>query len=302
MSVSLYVRMSLLFFVLTGMLMLLGYAVGLYFGNPLSFMLLGLVIAAVVNFVTYFWSDTIVIKMARARIIQESENPILYGTVRKVSQEAGIPMPRVGIVNQAQPNAFATGRGPKKSVVVATSGILNTLTPNELEAVISHEIGHVVHRDILISSVAATIAGVVSYLGNIALWSMWGGGGRGGRQGNGGVLTLVLASILVPLGATFVRLGISRSFEMNADEYGARLTRNPGALITALDKISVRANTRRTAGSPGQSSTSASTASLWIVNPFQGHSLVELFSTHPSTKKRVKRLREIADEIGVYVP
>src|SRR6266704_3758291 len=208
MSVSLHVRMSLLFFVLTGLLMLLGYTVGLYFGNPLSFMLLGLVIAAVVNFASYFWSDTIVIKMARARIIQESENPILYGTVRKVSQEAGIPMPRVGIVNQAQPNAFATGRGPKKSVVVATSGILNTLTPNELEAVISHEIGHVVHRDILISSVAATIAGVVSYIGTLALWSTMGSGGQRGRS-NGGALTLLAAAILVPMGATYVRPGLS---------------------------------------------------------------------------------------------
>ncbi len=303
MSTSPYVRIATLFFVLTGLLMLLGYAVGLYFGDPLGFMLIGLIIAALVNFATYFWSDKIVVKMARARIIQEGENPTLFGIVRKVSQQAGIPMPKVGIVNQVQPNAFATGRGPKNAVVVATSGILNALTPNELEAVIGHEIGHVVHRDILISSVAATIAGVVSYFGNIALWSMWGSGGRSGRQGNGGLVTLLLASILVPLGATFVRLGISRSFEFNADEYGAKLTRKPGALITALDKISARVNTQRTTGAgPGQSSTSASTASLWIVNPFRGHSLVELFSTHPSTPKRIKRLRQIAEEIGVYVP
>ncbi len=302
MSASVYVRITLLFFVLTGLLMILGYAVGLYFGDPITFMLGGLIIAALINFATYFWSDKIVVKMTRARIIQEADNPTLFGIVRKVSQEAGIPMPKVGIVNEPRPNAFATGRGPRNSVVVATSGILNTLTPNELEAVIGHEIGHVVHRDILISSVAATIAGVVSFLGNIALWSMWGGAGRGGRQSNGGFVTLILASVLVPLGATFVRLGISRSFELNADEYGARLTRNPGALITALDKISVRANAPSMRGRTGQSSTSASTASLWIVNPFQGHSLVELFSTHPSTAKRVKRLRQIADEIGVYVP
>jgi heat shock protein HtpX len=300
MSVSLYLRMTMLFFVLTGLLMVLGYVVGWYFGDPLTFMLIGLVIAAVVNFASYFFSDTVVIKMARARIIQESENPTLFGIVRKVSQEAGIPMPKVGIVDRPQPNAFATGRGPHKAVVVATSGILNTLTPNELEAVIGHEIGHVVHRDILISSVAATIAGVVSYLGNIALWSMWGTGARG-RQGNGGIVTLLMASILVPLGATFVRLGISRSFELNADEYGARLTRNPGALITALDKISTRAKTQNIGRNRGQS-TSASTASMWIINPFQGHSLVELFSTHPSTQKRISRLRRIAEEMGVYVP
>src|SRR5713101_2932646 len=200
MSASVYVRITLLFFVLTGLLMILGYAVGLYFGDPITFMLGGLIIAALINFATYFWSDKIVVKMTRARIIQEADNPTLFGIVRKVSQEAGIPMPKVGIVNEPRPNAFATGRGPRNSVVVATSGILNTLTPNELEAVIGHEIGHVVHRDILISSVAATIAGVVAFLGNMALWSMW-GGGRGGRQNNGGFVTLILASILVPLGA-----------------------------------------------------------------------------------------------------
>ncbi len=302
MSVSIYVRIATLFFVLTGLLMVLGYAVGLYFGNPLGFMFVGLIIAALVNFASYFWSDKIVVKMARARMIQEGESPTLFGIVRKVSQEAGIPMPKVGIVDQVQPNAFATGRGPKKAVVVATSGILSTLTPDELEAVIGHEVGHVVHRDILISSIAATIAGLVSYLGNIALWSMWGSGGRGGRQNNGSVVALVLASILVPLGATFVRLGISRSFEYNADDYGARLTRKPGALITALDKISLKANAHTIGRSTGQSPTSTSTASLWIVNPFRGQSLVELFSTHPSTSKRTKRLKQVAEEIGIYVP
>src|SRR6267143_2128954 len=178
-------------------------------------MLLGLVFAAVLNFATYFWSDKIVVKMARAHVIQEDENPTLFNIVRKVSQEAGIPMP----------NAFATGRGPHKAVVVATSGILNTLTPTELEAVIGHEIGHVVHRDVLISSVAATIAGVISYIGNIALWSMlYGGLGGGGNNRQGGnPILLVLAVILVPLGATFVQLGISRGLEYSADEYGAKL-------------------------------------------------------------------------------
>lgn len=301
MSVTVYARIGMLFFVLTGLLMLLGYAVGLYFGDPLSFMLIGLVLAALINFATYFWSDKIVVKMARARIIQEGDNPALFGIVRKVSQDAGMPMPKVGIVQQSQPNAFATGRGPHKAVVVATSGILNTLTPNELEAVIGHEIGHVVHRDILISSVAATIAGVVSYVGQIALFSlMYGGSSRGGRGGNANLVPLLMAAIFVPLGATFVRLGISRSFEYNADEYGAKLTRKPGALISALEKIS---SSRSTRGAPqNQAPTSASTSSLWIVNPFSGHSLVELFSTHPSIPNRVKRLRHIAEEIGIYIP
>jgi len=311
MSLTLYARIAMLFFVLTGLLMLIGFAIGLYFGDPLGFMLIGLIFAAGINFVTYFWSDKIVVKMARAKIIQESDNPRLFGIVRKVAQEAGIPMPKVGIVAQSAPNAFATGRGPKNAVVVATGGILAALTPDELEAVIGHEIGHVVHRDILISAVAATIAGVVSYIGQMALFSMmFGGSGQGGRNNGGSALTLLMAAIFVPLGATFVRLGISRSFEYNADEYGARLTHKPGALISALEKISTQSKSRRGVfgrrgmGGMGQtqsqSPTSASTSSLWIVNPFSGHSLVELFSTHPSTPNRVKRLQHIAEEMGIY--
>ncbi len=294
--------MAMLFFVLTGLLMLIGYAVGLYFGDPLTFTLIGLVMAGVLNFVSYYFSDTIVVKMSRAKIIQESDNPTLYGTVARVAQMSSIPMPRVGIVDSPQPNAFATGRGPQKAVVVATSSILQTLNPSELEAVIGHEIGHVVHRDVLISSVAATIAGVISYIGTMAMWSMMLGGGAGGQRGrnNNSVLFLVVAAILVPLGATFIQLGISRSNEYNADEYGAKLTQNPAGLASALQKISAKAKTqpmRNPAKSP-----SPSTASLWIVNPFSGHSLVELFSTHPSLQNRVNRLRRIGQEIGTYVP
>ena len=301
MSLSVYARIATLFFVLTGLLMLLGYAVGLVFGDPLGFTLVGLVFAALINFATYFWSDKIVVKMARAKIIEESDNPRLFSIVSKVAQEAGIPMPKVGIVPQGPPNAFATGRGPNKAVVVVTGGILASLTPDELEAVIGHEVGHVVHRDILISSVAATIAGVVSYLGQIALFSMMFGGSGQGRSSNGNVVALLMAAILVPLGATFVRLGISRSFEYNADEYGAKLTRKPGALISALTKISSQTRSSRFSRGPSGPSTSASTASLWIINPFSGHSLVELFSTHPSTPNRVKRLQHIAEEMGMYV-
>src|ERR1700737_343795 len=292
-----YARITVLFFVLTGLLMLIGYAIGSYFGSPLTFMLFGLVLAGVVNFVSYYWSDSIVIRMSRARIIQESDNPTLYAIVEKVSREAQIPMPRVGIVDSPQPNAFATGRGPNKAVVVATSNILQTLTRSELEAVISHEIGHVVHRDVLTSSVAATIAGVISYIGNIALYSvMFGGLGNGNNRQGGNPLLLVLAAVLVPLGATFVQLGISRSVEYDADEYGAKLTQNPGALVSALEKISAKAQTRSMSAAGGQASGGApspATASLWIVNPFRGSSLVELFSTHPSLQHRIARLRKI---------
>ncbi len=292
--------MTALFFVLTGMLMLVGYAVGLYFGDPLAFMLIGLVLAGGINFASYFWSDKIVVKLSRAKLIQESDNPVLFAVVRKIANEAQIPMPKVGIVNSPQPNAFATGRGPGKAVVVATSSILTTLTQPELEAVIGHEIGHVVHRDVLTSSVAATIAGVISYVGNIALWSMM-FGGYGGNRNGANPLVLIAAIVLVPLGATFVQLGISRSVEYNADEYGAKLTRNPGALASALVKISSMTKLKQNPRG-GLNTTSPSTASLWIVNPFRGSSLVELFSTHPSIPHRVERLRKIGEEIGVYVP
>jgi heat shock protein HtpX len=294
--------MAALFFVLTGLLMLIGYAIGLYFGDPLAFMLLGLVLAGVVNFVSYYWSDTVVVKMSRAKIIQQSDNPTLFAVVESVAQKAQIQMPRVGIVKSAQPNAFATGRGPSRAVVVATSSILQTLTTAELEAVIGHEIGHVVHRDVLTSSVAATIAGVISYIGNIALFSMMFGGGGNNRQG-GNALMLVMAIVLVPLGATFVQLGISRGLEYNADEYGAKLTQNPGALASALQKISAKVQTRGISAGRHDSSGSPSpaTASLWIVNPFKGSSMLELFSTHPSMQHRVERLRKIGQQMGVYV-
>ncbi len=301
MPASIYVKMTLLFAVLTSLLMAIGYVVGLYFGDPLTFMLLGLGLAAVFNFVSYYYSDSIVIKMSRAKIINENENPTLFRVVRNVAQKANIPMPRVGVVDSPQPNAFATGRGPNKAVVCATSSILQTLTPEELEAVISHEIGHVVHRDVLMSSVAATMAGAISYIGNLAMFSIWFGGGNSrNRNGSSSVLLLV-AAILIPIGASFVQLGISRGDEYTADEYGARLTRNPGGLISALTKISNKVQTKsftRTNSSPP----SPATGSLWIVNPFRGGAMVELFSTHPSLQHRVERLRKVGREMNLYVP
>jgi len=300
MTASMYAKMTLLFFVLTGLLMVLGYVVGWYFfGDPVTFVGLALVLAAVINFVSYYYSDSIVMRMSRAKIIQESDNPALFRAVRNVVQKANIPMPKVGIVDSPQPNAFATGRGPNKAVVCATSSILQTLTPAELEAVIGHEIGHVVHRDVLMSSVAATLAGAISYIGQMAMFSIWFGGGN--RNRNSGSPLILLAVILVPLGATFVRLGISRNDEYDADEYGAKLTRNPGGLVSALEKISSKAQTRPVATNPANAPSPA-TAPLWIVNPFRGSSLVEMFSTHPSLDRRVERLRKIGREINVYVP
>jgi heat shock protein HtpX len=302
MAASIYAKIAVLFFVLTALLMAIGYVVGLYFfGDPISFMLLALGLAAVLNFVSYYFSDSMVMRMSRAKVIQEGDNPTLFRIVRDVAQKAGIPMPKVGIVESPQPNAFATGRGPNKAVVCATSSILQTLTPDELEAVIGHEIGHVVHRDVLMSSIAATIAGAISYIGTMAMWSMWLGGGSSRNRNSGSPILMLAAIILVPLGASFVQLGISRSDEYNADEYGAKLTRNPAGLISALQKISSRVQTRQIATNRSKAPSPA-TASLWIVNPFKGSSLMEMFSTHPSMPHRIERLRKIAQEMNLYVP
>jgi heat shock protein HtpX len=299
MSGSMYAKITALFFVLTALLMVIGYVVGyFFFDDPILFVGLALVLAAVLNFVSYYYSDSIVLRMSKAKIIQEGDDPALFRVVRSVAQKANIPMPRVGIVDSPQPNAFATGRGPNKAVVCATSSILQTLTPDELEAVIGHEIGHVVHRDVLMSSIAATMAGAISYIGQIALFStMFGGGGR--RNNNSGIL--LLAVILVPIGATFVQLGISRDDEYNADEYGAKLTRNPAGLASALQKISAKAQVKPIAKSQAQSPSPA-TSALWIVNPFRGSALMEMFSTHPSMAHRIERLRKIGREMNVYVP
>lgn len=300
MASSVYVKMTMLFFVLTGLLLVIGYIVGWYFfGDPIPIMGLCLVLAAAFNFISYYYSDSLVLRMSKAKLIQESDNPSLFRVVRGVAQKANIPMPRVGIVNSPQPNAFATGRGPNKAVVCATSSILQVLTPSELEAVIGHEIGHVVHRDVLVSSVAATMAGAISYIGNIALFSMWFGGGR--NRNSGSVIPLLAAAVLVPLGATFVQLGIGRNDEYNADEYGARLTKNPAGLITALQKISTRVSINKGRGNRS-GAPSPATSSLWIVNPFKGSSMMELFSTHPSLPHRIERLKKVAREINVYIP
>jgi len=301
MAGSIYLKITMLFGLLTAMLLIVGYLVGWYFFNdPIPILGLALVLAACLNFFSYYYSDSLVLRMSKAKLIQEGDNPTLFKVVRNVAQKANIPMPKVGIVDSPQPNAFATGRGPNRAVVCATSSILQTLTPDELEAVIGHEIGHVVHRDVLISSVAATMAGAISYIGTIAMYSMWFGGGNRNRSGNSSIAVLI-AIILVPLGASFVQLGISRNDEYSADEYGARLTRNPGGLITALEKIQSKVQTRPIATNQSKAP-SPSTASLWIVNPFRGNSLMEMFSTHPSMAHRVERLRKLGREMNLYVP
>lgn len=299
-------RTLMMFTALTVLLMVLGFVIGLATGlDPITLMFLGLVLAAIMNFASYLWSDKFVLWSTHTKLINESDNPQLYSVVKRVAEKANIPMPRVGIVESNQPNAFATGRGPSKAIVVATTGILRVLTPSELEAVIGHEISHVTHRDVLVASVAATVAGTISFLGQMILWnSMFGGFGGNRRSsnnqnGNGGAfIIMIIAAILIPIAAMLVQLGISRSRESEADASGARLTEKPQELINALRKISNRANASQwnQANAP-----SPATSALWIVNPLKGSSWTEIFSTHPSLDKRIAKISKVAQDMGIFV-
>jgi heat shock protein HtpX len=294
-------RTVLLFTALTLLLMLIGSVVGyVFFGDPITFTLLGLILAGVINFVSYEWSDRFVLWSTHTKLIEERDNPQLYRIVRNVALKANIPMPRVGIVQSAQPNAFATGKGPNKAIVVATTAILQMLTPGELEAVIGHEISHVTHRDVLVASIAATIAGAISFIGQIVIFNSFFGGIYGGNNRNqqNNYILVLLAAILIPIAAMLVQLGISRGRESSADEAGARLTGKPQELVNALRKISSTASSRqwRRNNAP-----SPATASLWIVNPLKGSSWTELFSTHPSLQKRIARIQKVGLEMGIIV-
>ncbi len=282
-------RLALMMTILTGILVLLGYAIGLLFGSPELITLGALIFAAIFNMVSFLYSDRIVLRMTRAKIVSETDQPVLHRIVSSLSAAAGMPKPKVAIISTAVPNAFATGRGPERSVVAVTTGLMNTLNENELEAVLSHEISHVKHRDVLVASVAATIAGAISYLALMGRFSVF-FGGYDSRNRNAGVLALVL-SLLAPLAALLIQTAISRGREYEADKAGAQLSRKPLSLASALEKIERSAKGTNLKINP-------STSPLWIVNPFRGEALMELFSTHPSTWKRIERLNAMAISIG----
>jgi heat shock protein HtpX len=247
-----------------------------------------LAIAAVMNLGAYFFSDKMVLRMSGAREVAPAEAPELHAMVEELAARAGIPKPRVCIMDQEQPNAFATGRNPKHGVVAVTTGIMHMLEPRELRAVLAHEIGHIAHRDILISSIAAVLATAISYLGQSFLFSgMFGGGHRDENEGGSGIAGLFLL-LLAPLAATLVQLGISRSREFLADQGGAELSGEPEMLARALHKLDQYAHAI-------PADVAAGTASLYIVNPLTGGQRVaRLFSTHPSTEERVERLMALA--------
>lgn len=263
-------------FLLTAMTLLL-MAIGRGFGGE-NGMLLALGVAAVTNFVAYFYSDKIALATYRAKPATREDLPRVYGVVERLTQKIGIPMPKIYVISTDSPNAFATGRNPSHASVAVTQGILNLLSDEELEGVLAHELGHVNNRDILISSIAATLAGAVTFMSRFGFFF---GGDREDRQGGGmgGLLMLILA----PFAAMLIQLAVSRSREYQADETGAHFTGNPYALASALSKLDAYSKRVPMLGTP-------STAHLFIVQPFLGMNFGSLFSTHPPIAKRIERL------------
>jgi len=247
-----------------------------------------LIIALGMNFFAYFFSHKIVLSMYRAKEITEAEAPELYSIIRRLTQKAGLPMPKVYIIDSDQPNAFATGRSPKHGVVAVTTGIMRILSMEELSGVIGHELAHIKHRDILISTIAATFAGAISYLAQMAQWALIFGGGRhDDDEGGGHPIVALLMMIIAPLVAMIIQLAISRSREYAADEEGASIAGNPLYLANALKKLHYASQAIPMNANPG-------TAHLFIVNPLSGKSLMKLFSTHPPIEERVARLEAMA--------
>lgn len=267
---------------LTVLFVLIGGMVGGEQGMVVAFLFAGLM-----NFTSYWWSDRIVLWMYGAQEVTESEAPEFHALVRRLAQRAGLPMPRVYIIPTETPNAFATGRNPDHAAVAATEGILRILTPDELEGVIGHELGHVRNRDILISTVAATMAGAIMMLARMAQWAAIFGGGRRSEDDEGGaagIVGMVLLAIVAPLAAVLIQMAISRAREYQADATGAQISRKPWALAEALEKLERAATAFPMDANPA-------TAHLFIVNPLRGMSLLNLFSTHPPIEERVARLR-----------
>ncbi len=247
------------------------------------------ILACAMNLFSYWFSDKMVLAMYGAKQVPETDDTVLVRTVRRLAHKANIPMPKVYIIDSPVPNAFATGRSPQHAAVAATSGILDMLDEHELEGVLGHELSHVLHRDILISTVAATFAGAIMMLRQLAWWGTMFGGMRRDRNERGGGLELLVVMIVAPLAATLIQLAISRSREYDADKSGAILTGDPLSLASALEKISVgNANARVPL------TTNPATAHLFICNPLKGTGLMALFSTHPPTAERIKRLEAMA--------
>ncbi|MHC1598414.1 MAG: M48 family metalloprotease [Candidatus Methanofastidiosia archaeon] len=286
-------KTAILLGTLTGLLLVAGGFFGMYIGgNPIPYLTFAFIIAMLINFVAYYKSDKIVLSMYRAKEADEKEHPNLYRIVRELTDVAGMPMPKIAIIPKKNPNAFATGRNEDNAVVAVTQGALSMLDEGELRAVISHELAHILNKDMFISTVAAVIAGVIGYLGTIGWWMTFMGGGRNRNNGGLGVIGFILIIIFIPLAATFIRMAISRDREFGADKRGSEISQSPEMLASALIKLENYA--KRSPMKKG----SQATASLFIVNPFRATSLMTLLSTHPPTIKRVEKLNELAIDMG----
>ena len=256
-----------------------------------------LIIALGMNFFSYWFSDRMVLSMYNAQEVDRSSAPELYGLVEKLAGRAGLPMPRVYIINEDAPNAFATGRNPSHAAVAVTTGLMRALDYNEISGVLGHELAHVKHRDILISTIAATMATVISYAASIAQWAAIFGSGRSSDDdNNGGIIGLIATAIIAPIAAALIQMAISRSREYSADEGGAEICGNPNYLASALEKIEYYA----VHGASLPEATPA-TAHMCIINPLTGRdiSFKSLFSTHPATAERIARLRAQAQRMHI---
>jgi heat shock protein HtpX len=272
----------LLMVVLTIILVALGSLIGGSSGGMIAFC-----IAFIMNFVSYWFSDKIILKMYGAKPVSESEAPELYATVASLAQKASIPMPKIFIMENESPNAFATGRNPEHGVVAVTTGIMRILNREELEGVLAHELSHIKHRDILIQSVAATLAGAITMIANWARFAAFFGGGSSDDE-RGNIFSVIIFSVIAAFAALLIQLAISRSREYLADAGGAELAGNPLSLAGALKKLQMGI-----ARSP-MNNANPSTAPLFIANPFSARGVTALFSTHPPMEERIKRLEDMA--------
>jgi heat shock protein HtpX len=272
-------KTGLLLAVLTAMLVVIGGAIGGQQGMVIAFFF-----ALAMNVFSYWFSDKMVLAMYGARPIEESQAPGLYAIVRRLATRAQIPMPRVYLIPSDTPNAFATGRNPEHAAVAVTEGIMRILDQDELEGVLAHELSHVKNRDVLISTIAATLAGAITYLAHMAQWAAMFGGRRDDDEGGSNPIAMIAMAILAPIAAMLVQLAVSRAREYQADATGARLAGRSWGLSKALEKLQMAQQVAPMEANPA-------TAHLFIVNPLSGQMLMNLFSTHPPLEQRIARLR-----------
>lgn len=286
------IRTAAMFAALTALLVVIGIVVGGLLNNWIIGLVVMLIISVGINVFSYFFSKKFALMANKVHLVTREQEPRLYRIVENLAMQAGLPMPEVGVSDMPMPNAFATGRNPKNAAVVATRQILNLLNDDELEGVMAHELSHVKNRDILVMSVASTMASVVAYVTRMAVWAAL----LNNDENNGGNLIIaIIADITLPIAAMLIQLGVSRNREYLADESGARLTGRPMALASALTKLE--------SGCSAETNTydNPSTANMWISNPFgqrRTRGLVNLFRTHPSTPDRIERLKKLDEEIN----